>query len=266
MSDCAKTRVLKKDCPPAPEPLPDCEPVSFCAGNYSVNFDGRCLHVEPNANPLPDGTYSTFTLEDGCIVGVGTAPLPEYTPSDCCAAPNTGGGSSQTLVISPDPSNILQLLPDGLAVLPVFRGEEGIDVSGAGTATNPITIKYAGPSSGGSPISTLTPSSVEITSDPVTDTTFVSLAEVFDFGTYAGFTVNDYGQIVGYSSDEEPVVDVRVGEGLEVQREGNVVMVSLAPTNTSVGGFFDTVDGKRVFFNVDGIIIAMTDEAGDPPP
>ncbi|ETD72768.1 hypothetical protein V757_02180 [Pelistega indica] len=113
MSKCISKR-KKCEEKETPVPLPPCQEVAFCAGNYTISFDGRCLHKSPRAYQIPNGTYSTVTFEDGCIVGVGQVAPAQYTPNECCASPSVDGSdTSSDVQVSSAPANLLKRTPDG---------------------------------------------------------------------------------------------------------------------------------------------------------
>lgn len=94
-----------------------------------------------------DGTYSTITIKDGCITGVGHIEGATYTSNPCDAIPSscsssaTDGGS---VSISNTVNNLTSLDSTGSIVttLSVNAGS-GISIKGAGTTANPLIISTA---------------------------------------------------------------------------------------------------------------------------
>ncbi|ETD67552.1 hypothetical protein V757_11220 [Pelistega indica] len=290
MAECRK---LRKDCPADADDKPKepCPPVAFCAGNQMVTFDGECLSVEPRAVTIPDGTFSQITFSGGCIVGVGQAPVPTYTPNACCGSPGETVGNLPDLadIISNDPSNLLKQTPTGLAVQPVFRGR-GVVVTGSGTPTDPFTITTSD-SSVGISVSTSTPEAIEVTYDAYTSTYSVGLKSNKMSGIYGPFTVNDYGQIVAYDAQDAPITAIqgdpyivvdKVGDGhIVLNFDINRLRKEITPTGLGAddttgayGGRFETADGKYVYYDNTGRITSVkaiptmdsgTDDGGAAP-
>jgi len=81
MADCKPCRNTTVDKPKV------CKSFTMCIGNKSLVYDGKCLYLQARKKPIPAGTYTSITIdENGCIVGAGTAPLPQYTPQACCGS------------------------------------------------------------------------------------------------------------------------------------------------------------------------------------
>lgn len=280
MDDCAKKRVLRKDCPPADveEELTPCPPVAFCAGNKHVSFDGRCLTVENRAYQIPDGSYSLITFEDGCIVAVGNLPPPAYTANQCC--PPAGVDSAPPgadTVVSLDPKNLLRSTPSGLIVTPQIIGR-GVDVTGSGTSSDPFVITASGDGSHKVFVVSGTPESVAVTGggqslqDPIT----IGLKDVIQSGVYGPFTVNSKGQVVNYSpSSLEPIVAINAQAPLKSEVRDGIATVSIdesvinppaseietgpdgygwTPEFGSNGGMFRSGDGRLVYYDATGRI------------
>lgn len=122
--------------------LPDkpkvCKPFSICVGNHSLIWDGSCASVVPRTYTIPDGTFTSITFKDGCIVGVGEAPIPVYTPQACCDGDSTngeaGGNDVKILAI---PGNLIAMQGEYLKVEPSWLSTNSFSVSGFGTADSP---------------------------------------------------------------------------------------------------------------------------------
>ncbi len=76
----------------APEPVIDFgQRQEWCSFGLSYAYeDGK---VTKQGTALPDGTYTRFTIQNGCVVDVGLAPLPVYMPAECCEGDGSGGNS-----------------------------------------------------------------------------------------------------------------------------------------------------------------------------
>lgn len=131
-------------CKPCSKPLPastkTCKPFKLCVGNFSLIWDGKCASIQPRAFQIPNGTYTSITFTDGCITGVGQAPLPQYTPQQCCdgevAAPRTSQGSG-SLSTGNEQGNLTVINNGSITVKPVWDARGNIAVTGLGTADKP---------------------------------------------------------------------------------------------------------------------------------
>lgn len=272
--DCNKGRVLAKDCPPEDTTPRVGTPFDLCVGNYTLHYDGHILWTTRRSYQIPDGTFTQITFSDGCITGVGQAPVAGYTPSDCCAPPGhdptPGGSGGGTIDISPVACNWLSRSAQGLYVTPHVIGVGGVTVSGCGTTTDPLTISISGaPGSGGafalqdltvmSPTGTVQVGGAGTPVDPLT----LDLKKVGSAGVYGGLDVDAYGRVVGYSAPtNDPVTTVQGGRGISVTSAAGTAIVELSsPALSAAGSFYTPPDpvlggtGKRVYYNEDGIII-----------
>lgn len=171
-------------CVPCKKPIETkkkkCKPFSVCVGNYSLIWDGSCASVQERTYKIPDGTYTSLTFQGGCIVGVGNAPVPQYTPQACCGteerietprndtATNTvsltnywdptaifsvkGNGTpdrpyNPTLKLSKGVGNNLEVRSDGLYANTYFKTSDTVEVTGKGSAQEPykFTVKGSEP-------------------------------------------------------------------------------------------------------------------------
>lgn len=130
-------------CKPCAKPLPKatkvCKPFSFCSGNKTIIWDGDCLYEQDRIYQIPNGTYTSITFTDGCITAVGQAPIPQYTPQQCCDGEgNTGGqqGGSD-LTVGKVQGNLAVIQNDMLTVKPLWDNNGNIIVQGFGTAAKP---------------------------------------------------------------------------------------------------------------------------------
>ena len=230
MADC-KPRVLRRDCKETTSGGTDekqCPSFSFCAGNKTVSFDGECMTVTDRTYQIPDGTYSTVTFKDGCVVGVGQAPVVGYTPNECCGPAGSGGENGGDVTISAHPANLLKDTPDGLAVMPVIKGS-GVSVKGSGTLSDPFIITAS--SSGGSGVVITSGSPTALTVERAgtdhTDPIEVALKSVMQSGRYGPFTINEFGQVTDFDKDNNYIKGIRVEPPLELKEENGEVTISL---------------------------------------
>lgn len=128
-------------CKPCKKPIDKvrkCKPFAYCVGNKSLVWDGECLSLLDRQYKIPDGTFTSITFKDGCIVDVGLAPIPRYTPQACCDKEvedvGNGGNGSNNLTLSKKKTNIATLENDILDVSPVWGNSKSILVKGNGTA------------------------------------------------------------------------------------------------------------------------------------
>lgn len=126
-----------------PETKKSCKPFSLCVGNKSLHYDGNCLYVTKRKFQIPDGTYTSLTFADGCIVGVGQAPIPVYTPQACCdgATSNPPPVEVTSLTVAPSASNLAKIENNQLTVDPVWKDSTSVNVSGNGSPDKPWTAK-----------------------------------------------------------------------------------------------------------------------------
>lgn len=130
-------------CKPCSKPLPKktkaCKPFTICVGNYSLIWDGECASIQERTYQIPDGTYTSITFQDGCIVGVGQAPIPQYTPQQCCDVGEPAGNSQVgTTVSTGNVRGNLAIVQNGtITVAPNWDINGNIKVTGFGTADNP---------------------------------------------------------------------------------------------------------------------------------
>lgn len=132
-------------CVPCKKPLPkkqrECKPFMFCVGNKTIIWDGKCLSEQPRKYQIPNGTYTSITFTDGCITGVGQAPLPQYTPQGCCDNGEDGKrvdiDTRAELVVGKVKGNLVQLTSSGIVVTPQWDTNQNIQITGDGTVDKP---------------------------------------------------------------------------------------------------------------------------------
>lgn len=129
-------------CKPCSKELPDakrkCKEFSLCVGNKSLHYDGNCLYVTDRKFKIPNGTYTSITFQEGCIVGVGEAPLPVYTPQACCDGETpTNVVQVEPLTTSDEVGNLAKIENNKLTVNPAWRNSDTVTVGGNGTTNKP---------------------------------------------------------------------------------------------------------------------------------
>lgn len=248
--DCKKP----KPCEPAPTPKPEpCSPAfDLCVGDHTLKWDGFCTTVERTRH-TPDGTYTSVTVVDGCIVGYGYADEVTYTPPYCNPNPVhcQGQVTSVNYTVSPNSDNSLVESSSGLFARTFVQGKGNIAVSGKGTVQNPYTISFSGNSE-----KTTVVGEAGITHRESGGITYVGLLPTgVQKGMYNGFSVNEYGQIIGFSDavsrDSSPV---KAGAGLTATDDGSITTIAHVehdiPAATVFGGF-------AVGLNKSGHIVEM---------
>ena len=133
-------------CKPCSSPLPNekrkCKKFSLCVGNKSLHYDGDCLYVTDRKFQIPDGTYTSITFQGGCVVGVGTAPLPVYTPQACCDGEAvTNVVTTETITTSDEAGNLAVIENNKLTVNPAWKNSTTVTVGGNGTTEKPWQAK-----------------------------------------------------------------------------------------------------------------------------
>jgi hypothetical protein len=65
---------------------------TWCSLGVSYTYtNGK---ITKTGTAIPDGTYTRFTIQNGCIVGADSASLPVYQPAECCDSGSGGSGST----------------------------------------------------------------------------------------------------------------------------------------------------------------------------
>lgn len=133
-----------KNCIPCSKAIPPmnkpCKAFNLCVGNYTLFWDGSCASIQPREFQIKDGTYTSITFENGCIVDVGQAPIPVYTPQACCGSDstvdNTTNGNNTSLTVGKEAGNLVNISHGEITVKPSW--EDGtVKVTGDGSAVKP---------------------------------------------------------------------------------------------------------------------------------
>ena len=115
-----------------------CKPFSICVGNHSLIWDGSCASIVKRKYQIPNGTFTSVTFEDGCIVGVGQAPIPQYTPQACCDGDTVEQvGGTQGLTRAKGVNNLVTITNGAISVEPMWDANGNIKVEGNGTQDKP---------------------------------------------------------------------------------------------------------------------------------
>lgn len=134
MANCG-CKPCKTEIPKKPK---TCKPFSICVGNHSLIWDGSCASIVKRKYQIPNGTFTSVTFEDGCIVGVGQAPIPQYTPQACCDGDTVEQvGGTQDLTRAKGVNNLVTITNGAISVEPMWDANGNIRVDGNGTANKP---------------------------------------------------------------------------------------------------------------------------------
>lgn len=214
-----------------------CEPFDVCLPfGRSLHFDGYCMSVKGNPE-ISDGEYGTIIVKDGCIVDAKPAPVFQYTPPPCnesaigCGGSSSGSGGAAGVVIQTGACNLLKQDASGrLGAFLTVEGGEGVSVTGCGSESNPLVINMETAEAERTHIQSASVQSLVVSGDGgVSNPYMLDLAEVFEGGTYLGFTVDTHGRITGYENvSAGSIIAVVAGPGISVMTEGGTATVSLA--------------------------------------
>lgn len=123
-----------------------CKPFQICAGNHVLYWDGTCASIQERKYQIPNGTFTSITFENGCIVDVGQAPIPVYTPLACCGESSETSGESVSgpgLVVGNNKGNLARVVHGELTVEPEWSSKGNVKVTGQGTLTMPWEANIA---------------------------------------------------------------------------------------------------------------------------
>ena len=121
-----------------PKKTKTCKPFQICVGNHSLVWDGSCASIVKRKYQIPNGTFTSVTFEDGCIVGVGQAPIPQYTPQACCDGDTVEQvGGTQGLTRAKGVNNLVTITNGAISVEPMWDANSNIKVEGNGTQDKP---------------------------------------------------------------------------------------------------------------------------------
>ena len=225
--ECKKPKLCEPE--PTPVPVPCSEPFDLCVGDRTLKWDGFCPTVE-RPRHTPDGTYTSVTVVDGCIVGYGYAYEATYTPPYCNPNPahcqESGTGVTADIKISTSPDNTLTQTSGGLFARSYVQGGTGVTVGGTGTVTNPYTISLSQATNTGGTVAVVGRNGL-VSETTNTGVTYIGLEEsgvktgVYDITDQ--FTVDRFGRIISVVQRQDPLVSA--GSGLEANNQGDTVQI-----------------------------------------
>lgn len=243
--------------------FPVCEPFEICLPfGGSIRYDGTCLTATPG-HSVADGTYGTFTVQNGCIVSAGPNPVFEYTPGPCVpdagACGDGSGGGSWSGELATDTCNLLQKDASGrLGAFLVVEDGVGITTTGCGSSSSPLRISLSGEGGGGGGGGGAYITSAD--TQALTVTGIGSLADPYVIGLanspigpgdYGAFTIDSYGRIIGYTSsanDGSAIRSIVPGPGITVNVTAGVATIGMEAVTTgtpgtyNIGGYQITID------------------------
>lgn len=247
----------------------ECEPFSVCLPfGGSLFYNGGCINYEKGTPPA-DGTYGKIIIEGGCIVGVEQDTVPQYAATPCAPVPNPcdcGEGSGAS--ISTRACNLItQDATGALQALLYVEGDNGVTISGCGTAERPLIISGGGGSGGGG----------SLIGDSIITVTSISNGNKLTHKqspagttTVKGMTFDAFGHFQSYtepSSSGDGLAGIVAGIGIDVQTNPNtqIATVSLKPlasdpTGTHLLGGYNVTTDK--YGRVTGFSRAITSPAG----
>lgn len=215
-----------------------CDSFSTCLPfGGSLAFDGECITFTKPTQVPDDGIYDSFVVQNGCITEARKADLPTYTPPPCTPIPapcyDTGNG---TITLSPDAANLLYWDSSSRLMGKLFYENSGeIVISGNGTAGSPLRIS-ANIAPDVTTITSTTPD-VLLLNNPDTNVFTLAMAAISNsvVGTHAGFEIDRYGRVVGYTEPAAGgVTEVRGTEGnIEVSGAQGVYIINLPSLHTT---------------------------------
>lgn len=234
-----------------------CESFDTCLPlGARLTYNGECLTYTPSSTPLPDGVYTNanVTLENNCIVNITSGTAPQYQPSPCTPAVTPCDGDTGGVVLDPAACNILTTDASGrlrgcLNIL--VDPSSPVNISGQGTADDPLTITWTGTIGDRTYIVSGTSDVLPISgTGTLANPYIISHSESILPGTgpYNGVTYDEYGHAVGYTAPEiNGIIGVEGADGITVDVEAGIATVSLTPIEATpgtylMGGYNVTVD------------------------
>lgn len=257
MSDCTPriTAKCEETLTSGPSVPAECPSWEVCLPfGASLVSKGGCVNYIPGTNIPVDGVYSKITIANGCIVSAELADIPIYTSPPCAPIPTPCDGEGGAM---PDPSpttgNLFQYDASGrpLVKLSVQSGN-GINVTGDGTTSNPLTITNTQETPEAIQIQAGN-SAIQITGNGTAEDPY-KISHALNLGGVQGvYDFDEFGHLIGYNPSQTSmyVTGIIEGDGITVDMDPNtgIARVSLAtPTNIITGTYrLGTYDVE--FFN-----------------
>lgn len=270
-TDNCRATVKNLDCG---SELPTQQPNTYPAFSVCLPF-GRMLEWDgtgmrlSGSYTISDGRYGIVRVANGCIVDAEEQPVCEYTPQPCtpAASPCSGDGSSSISLIS-GLQNLLYFDATGAlgAVLHV-EGQDGITVSGYGTASSPLIISFDSSTEDTKTYINAGDLYLNISgSGSVTDPYQISHAvTTLGAGTYGGFTVDGAGHITGYEAQDLGITNVQSNGNISATKSGVTLTLTMDQQNSAgtyvMGGYSVTVDTYGVVTGISQAI-SLTPSSG----
>lgn len=248
---CAETVATAKDTEALSPPFKVC--VGAKAGVLS--WDGKTLRFQKETMTIPDGTYSSITIKDGCIIDMGDADIPEYTPPACVEPPTPCNGGGTSISVSPSAGNLTTDTVNGIYTTVVFGDGTNTTITGAGTPGNPFIIN----AQAGSDLS-ITPGTSDIDiSNPADGVISIGLNDSgIAAGTYNGITFSSRGIATGVDAHygDNLLRGAVGGQEVNVQVENGVAHILLK--ESAAGGETLNLGNYRVKLTQGGLIEDVT--------
>ena len=235
------------------EQPPVYQPFSFCHMGRTYSYDGVGLTVAGAGVNVPNGVYSTVSVQNNCITGFGESPVPIYTPPPCVGEP-TGGcgeGGSGGGTLDPSADNMSTDGLSGLKTKLYTVNTATVTLSGAGTVASPLMATALGGGSGGTIVAG---AGIKVQTSQAGPA--VSLRPVgITSGVYNGFSVNEFGQILSYASPAggTPLNAVLGAGDVRVNTSDSGVATVSLPL-TSVGAAYYNFGAYQVRHTASGLV------------
>ncbi len=243
------------------------EPFAVCLpfGRVLV-YDGTGLRL--NGSPsVPDGKYGQIVVQNGCITDAEEQPVCEYTPQPCTpAATGCSGSGDSSVTLQPGADNLLNYDASGRLGAQLYaQGDGGISVSGYGTASDPLIIRY---SSGAASQTYVKQGNLAVGvtgSGSSTDPYYITHRESsLPAGTYNGITVDDYGHVSNIEEITTAVTGLVATTGIELKQTGTIYTVGLPiysnlESQYELGGYAVTLSNNGVITGVSRTITIPVD-------
>ncbi len=235
------------------------EPFAVCLpfGRVLV-YDGTGLRLNGNPN-VPDGKYGVITVQNGCITDAEEQPVCEYTPQPCTpAATGCSDTSGSSITLQPGADNLLNFDASGrLGAQLYYQGEGGISISGYGTASSPLIVRF---NSGTATQTYVKQGNLAVGvsgSGSATDPYYITHRESsLSAGTYNGITVDDYGHVTNIEEITTAVTGLVATTGIELKQTGTIYTIGL-PIYSSLDSQYE-LGGYAVSLSNNGVVTGVS--------